>query len=78
MLLLVAYCFYNVEKLFQDGKCLLLLLHVSGEVFQCDTGSVAPEMRLQVILHHRCTFIYQIVEGVVLYTELGVDVGYID
>ena len=59
---------YILEELFQNRK-LLLLLQVSGEMFQCDARSVAPEMRLQTILHHRCTLINQIVEGVMLWTQ---------
>ena len=57
---------YFLEELFQDGKPFLPLLHVSAEMFQCDTRSVAPEVRLQTVIHHRCTLIYQIVERVVL------------
>ena len=59
-------CSYNLEELLQDGNLFLLLLHVSGKMFQCDTRSVAPEMRLQTILHHRHMLIHQVADRVMV------------
>ena len=57
---------YIFEKLFQYGKLLLLLLHVSDEVLKCDARPIAPHMWLQTVLHHRCPLVHQIVQRIMI------------
>ena len=57
---------YIFEKLFQYGKLLLLLLHVSDEVIECDARPIAPHMWLQTVLHHRCPLVHKIVQRIMI------------
>ena len=58
---------YILEEFLEDWKLFLLLLHVSGEVFECDAWSVSPQVWLQATLHHCHTLIHQIEQRVMLW-----------